>query len=128
MSDEQVGQIEPLLQLFEQVDDLRLYRHVERRYRLVAHDQLRIDGQGAGHPDALALAAAELVRIAVRHLHQTLASGRAVTTKLPILTVVQRIPSGPNGIQRIPAESPANDAPSLASCNWRIPTGGSPAQ
>jgi hypothetical protein len=44
------------------------------------------------------------------------------------LTVVQRIPSGPNGIQRIPAESPANDAPSLASCNWRIPTGGSPAQ
>ena len=39
------------------------------------------------------------------------------------LTVVQRIPAGPNGIQRIPAESPANDAPSLASCNWRIPTG-----
>ena len=39
------------------------------------------------------------------------------------LTVVQRIPSGPNSIQRIPAESPANDAPSLASCNWRIPTG-----
>lgn len=39
------------------------------------------------------------------------------------LTVVQRIPSGPNGIQRIPAESPANDAPSLASCNGRIPTG-----
>jgi hypothetical protein len=58
----------------------------------------------------------------------TLASGRAVTAKLPILTVVKRIPSGPNGIQRIPAESPANDAPSLASCNWRIPTGGSPAQ
>jgi hypothetical protein len=53
----------------------------------------------------------------------TLASGRAVTTKLPILTVVQRIPSGPNGVQRIPAESPGNDAPSLASCNWRIPTG-----
>jgi hypothetical protein len=58
----------------------------------------------------------------------TLASGRAVTAKLPILTVVKRIPSGPNGIQRVPAESPANDAPSLASCNWRIPTGGSPAQ
>jgi NAD(P)-dependent dehydrogenase (short-subunit alcohol dehydrogenase family) len=71
----------------------------------------------------LALANAHL-----RAVHQTLASGRAVTTKLPILTVVQRIPSGPNGIQRIPAESPANDAPSLASCNWRIPTGGSPAQ
>src|SRR6202011_889823 len=60
----------------------------------------------------------------LRAVHQTLASGRAVTTKLLILTVVQRIPSGPNGIQRIPAESPANDAPSLASCNWRIPTGG----
>ena len=64
----------------------------------------------------------------LRAVHQTLASGRAVTTNLPIQTVVQRIPSGPNGIQRIPAESPANDAPSLASCNWRIPTGGSPAQ
>src|SRR5438552_12221714 len=35
----------------------------------------------------------------------------------------QKIPSGPNGIKRIPAESPANDVPSLACCNWRIPKG-----
>src|SRR5258707_14774999 len=60
----------------------------------------------------------------LRAVQQTLASGRAVTTKLPILTVVQRIPSGPNGIQRIPAESPANDAASLASCNLAHPDGG----
>ena len=60
--DEQVGQAEPLLQVLQQVDDLRLDRHVERRDRLVADDELGLDGQRAGDADALALAAGELVR------------------------------------------------------------------
>ena len=51
--------------VLEQVDDLRLDRHVERGHRLVGHQQLRLQGQRAGDADALALAAGELVRVAV---------------------------------------------------------------
>ena len=50
----------------QQVDDLRLDRHVERGHRLVADDQLRLARERPGDADALALAAGELVRIAVR--------------------------------------------------------------
>ena len=62
--DEQVGEAELLLQVLEQVDHLRLDRHVERRDRLVAHDQLRLDRERARDADALALPAGEFVRIA----------------------------------------------------------------
>ena len=65
MGDEQIGQTELLLQILEQVDDLRLDRNVERRDRLVAHDELRIDRQRARDADALALSARKFVRVAV---------------------------------------------------------------
>ncbi len=61
--DEEVGEAEPLLQLGHQVEDLRLHRHIERRGRLVAHQELGIARKGARDRDALALAAGELVRI-----------------------------------------------------------------
>ena len=57
---------EALLQVLQQVDHLRLDRDVQRRDRLVADDQLGRTGERAGDADALALAARELVRIAVR--------------------------------------------------------------
>ena len=60
--DEQIGQLELVLQVHQQIDDLRLDRHVQRRHRLVADDQLRTQRQRAGDADALALAAGELVR------------------------------------------------------------------
>ena len=63
--DEEIGQSELLLQILEQVDDLRLNRDVERRDRLVADDEFRIDRQRARDADALPLAAGELVRVAV---------------------------------------------------------------
>jgi hypothetical protein len=63
VGDEQVGQVELAAQVEEQVEDLALDRHVERRHGLVADDELGIEGE-AGDADALALAAAELVRIA----------------------------------------------------------------
>ncbi len=66
--DEQVGQPEVLLQLDEQVEDLGLDRDVERRHRLVGDDQLRPQDERAGDPDALALPAAELVRVAAQGL------------------------------------------------------------
>ena len=56
-----------LLQFLQQVDDLGLDRHIQRRHRLVAHDKLRVNGQGSGHPDALPLPAAEFMRKPVGH-------------------------------------------------------------
>ena len=44
--DEQVGEAELVLQVLEQVDDLRLDRDVERRDRLVADDELRARARG----------------------------------------------------------------------------------
>src|SRR5262249_20666079 len=54
-----------LLQVLQQVDDLALDRDVERRNRLVADDKARVDREGARHADALPLAPAELMRVAV---------------------------------------------------------------
>ena len=65
VADEEVGEPELLLQVLEQVDDLRLDRDVERGDRLVADDELRVERQRPGDADALALAAGELVRVAV---------------------------------------------------------------
>ena len=68
VGDEQIGEPELVLQVHQQVDDLRLDRHVERRHRLVADDQFGIERQRAGDADALALAAGEFVRIGVHGL------------------------------------------------------------
>ena len=63
VGDENVGQPHVLLKLLEQIENLRLDRHVQRRDRLVADDELGLDRQGAGDADALAAAAVELVGI-----------------------------------------------------------------
>ena len=63
--DEDVRQVEVALQVLQEVEDLRLHRHVERRNRLVADDELRVDRESARDADALALTARELVREAV---------------------------------------------------------------
>ena len=72
--DEQIGQPQPVLQLQQQVDDLRLHRNVERGDRLVRHDQRRVQRQRAGDADALALPAGKRVRetveIGTRQMHQ----------------------------------------------------------
>jgi hypothetical protein len=64
VGDEDIGEAEAPLQVLQQVDDLRLDRDVERRHRLVADDQARLDRQGAGDGDALPLAAGEFVGVA----------------------------------------------------------------
>ena len=68
MGDEQVGESQPLLDLLEQVDDAGLDGHVEGGHGLVENEQLGVEGQRAGDADALALAARELVGIAVHVL------------------------------------------------------------
>ena len=52
-------------QFFQQPEDLRLRRHVQRRRRLVGNQQFRPQGNRHGDDDALALAAGQVVRIAV---------------------------------------------------------------
>ena len=65
VGDEDVREPEVLLEVLQQVQDLRLHRDVERRHRLVADDQLRVDRERPRDADPLALAAGELVREAV---------------------------------------------------------------
>src|SRR3546814_12004214 len=62
VADEKVSEAQLALEPLHQVQDLRLHRDVERRGRLVAHQELRVAGQSAGDGDALALPAGELVR------------------------------------------------------------------
>ena len=57
-----------LLQIFKEIDDLRLDRDVERGDRLVADDERRLHRERARDADALALPARELVRIALGHV------------------------------------------------------------
>ena len=64
--DEDVGELQPVLQVAQQVQDLRADRDVERGHRLVANDQLWFDRERAGDRDALALAAGKFVGIAPR--------------------------------------------------------------
>ncbi len=63
--DEQVSEAELVLQVHHEIEDLRLDRHVERRDRLVADDQARLQRERARDADALALPAGKLVRIVV---------------------------------------------------------------
>ena len=65
VGDEEERHVELALDVLEQVDDLRLDRDVERRDRLVRDEHLRVQRQRAGDADALALAAGELVGVAV---------------------------------------------------------------
>src|SRR5262249_8774193 len=60
--DEEVGEVELLLQILEQVDDLGLDADVERRYRLVADDQPWREPQRAGDAEARRPAARHFVR------------------------------------------------------------------
>ena len=66
VGDEQKRHAEPRLDVFQQRDDLRLHGDVERRGRLVGNQQIGLVGERHGDHDALALAAGELVRIALQ--------------------------------------------------------------
>src|SRR5690349_1354105 len=98
VGDEDVGQPEVLLQVLEQVEDLGLHGDVERRDRLVADDQLRVDGERACDADPLALATRELVRETVvvlgvqpDHLEQLLHTALRLRGR-PHLVDLERLP------------------------------------
>ena len=60
--DEQIGQIFLLLQIQQQIDDLRLDGDIKRGDRLIADDKFRVQDQRAGNSDPLALTTGEFVR------------------------------------------------------------------
>ena len=66
MRDEEHGQSQPLAQLGQQIQNLRLHRHVQGRRRLIGNQQRGTVDDGHGDHDPLALASAELVRIVPR--------------------------------------------------------------
>src|SRR5207302_1392904 len=66
VGDEEIGKAAVALKILQEVDDLRLHRDVERGHGFVADDERRLDGEGPGDTDALALPAGELVGIARR--------------------------------------------------------------
>ncbi|MNL70906.1 hypothetical protein D3C87_1959720 [compost metagenome] len=57
MRNEQKGQPKLLLQLHQQIDDLGLHRYVQRGYRFVGNNELRIQRNRTRDPYALALSA-----------------------------------------------------------------------
>src|SRR6266700_3638871 len=63
VTDKHEGEATARLQFLQQQQDLRLHRHIERRYRLVRDEQLRLQRERAGNADALALSAGEFMRI-----------------------------------------------------------------
>ena len=63
MRNEDVGETQLPLQVLQQVENLRLDRDVESRYRFVADQQFRFEGKGPGDADPLALSAGKTVRI-----------------------------------------------------------------
>src|SRR5688500_1269552 len=62
---EEIREMPLALQFLEQIKNLCLNRHVERRDWLVRDDEGRIGGERTRNADALLLPAGELVRIAV---------------------------------------------------------------
>ena len=65
VGDEEHRHAEVAREVAEQSQDLQLRGHVERGRRLVGDHELRPAGERAGDQEALALAAAELVRVAL---------------------------------------------------------------
>ncbi len=55
--DEEVRESAIALKVLHEVDDLRLYRHIQRGDRLIANDEARLHTQRAGDSDALSLPA-----------------------------------------------------------------------
>ena len=106
VGDEQVGQVKVSLQVLEQVQHLCLDRYVERGNRLVADDQLGVQGQGAGDADALALPAAKGVRVARHvlpaHPHQLQQLADPVPQVLPRQHLVDLERLGDDALQRHP--------------------------
>src|SRR5262245_14830117 len=66
MRDENVGETQLFLQIFQEIDDLSLNGDVERGHRLIADDKGRFHRKGSRYADPLSLTARKLMWIARR--------------------------------------------------------------
>src|SRR6266566_1024862 len=116
MGNEDIGEAELLLQFRKQIDDLRLDRHIERRYRLVADNELRRHRKRARNPDPLTLTAGELVRVPPhmigmsRHRARSAALSSAVTF-VPLNHTSPEVGSMRRRMQRPVVDLPQPDSP-----------------
>ena len=68
VSDEEVAEpLGPVLQFFQQVDNLGLNGNIQGGDGLVADNEVGVSGHGARHADTLALATGELMGETVGH-------------------------------------------------------------
>ena len=92
VADEDIGQAKLALQIGQQVQHLGFHRFVERRDGLVQNHHARLQGQRAGNIDALALAARELMRVALgkagwrqaHPVHQMVGAGDRLFARYPM--------------------------------------------
>ena len=70
VGDEYQGQAEFLLQVLEQIDDLGLDRYIQRADRFITNHQLGVEHQRPRDANPLALAAGELVWVAIDLVRQ----------------------------------------------------------
>ena len=95
VGDQQHGQAELVAQVFEQVEHGRLHGDVERRDRLVGHEQLGLERERPRDRHALALAARELARVRVER-----ASAEPDQVEQLPAALVDRAPSAPSACAR----------------------------
>jgi hypothetical protein len=63
MGDEKVGKTQLISQVHQKVEDLGLDGDIESRDGFISNDQFRIEGDGPGNANPLALSTAELMGI-----------------------------------------------------------------
>ena len=61
MGNKHVGKAHIILEIHQQVEDLRLKGHIQGRYRLITDNKLGIYGKGPGNSDPLTPSAVQLV-------------------------------------------------------------------
>ena len=108
VGNEQVGQVERLTQVRQQIEDLCLDGDVERGDGFVADQETRLHREGAGDADTLALPAAELVRIAAcvkvvqaHHLQQFADPGADLGTREDVMHQQDLPQCGTHGHARV---------------------------
>ncbi len=72
VGDKKISELKLRLQVFKQVEYLRLYTNIERRDTFITYQQFRPHGKRAGYTYALPLPAGELVGVAVKRLSRQL--------------------------------------------------------
>ena len=92
------------LKLFQKGQNLGLNRHVKRRGRLIGNQDIRLQHQGHGDHQPLALAAGKLVRILVQRLFRLRNSDPCDKLKRPGARLIGRAAVGGHRLDDLPAD------------------------